>query len=370
VTRVLHAVVAGEIGGAERMLVDLASNPSATHAEHAVALVSPSDPLRRMLSDAGLRVHDRGPAREGPLPFLWRSLGPRDVAWMARVARDERACIVHLHTFASQVVGTRAALRVGARILRTEHSTRAYVDPSCWPFSRWSLARADACVAISEHVRAVATARAPWAAAKVGVVPNGVDVERFAPREEPKAEAFTFVTVARLERRKGVDLALDALARVPGARLDVIGEGDQRRALEDGARARGLDDRVRFHGFVADTRGLLSQAHAALCASREEGLGIALIEAMALGLPVVGFAVGGVPELVEDGRTGLLCRAGDVDALAASMRRAIEGRARLPDMGSAARDRVKARFSLQAMCAGYAETYARLSHDERPRQAP
>jgi glycosyltransferase involved in cell wall biosynthesis len=370
VTRVLHAVVAGEVGGAERMLVDLASNPGATRAEHAVALVTPSDSLRRMLSEAGLRVHDRGPAREGPLPFLWRSLGPRDVAWMAGVARDERARIVHLHTFASQVVGTRAALRVGARVLRTEHSTRAYVDPSCWPFSRWSLARADACVAISEYVRAVATARAPWAAAKVHVVPNGVDVEHFAPREEPKPEAFTFVLVARLERRKGVDLALEALARVPGAHLDVIGDGDQRRALEDAARARGVGHRVRFHGFVADTRGTLSRAHAALCTSREEGLGIALIEAMSTGLPVVGFAVGGVPELVEEGKTGLLCRPGDVEALAVAMRGAMEARAKLARMGAAARDRVTTRFSVQAMCAGYAEAYARLSSDEGSRQAP
>ena len=162
-TRVVHVVVAGETGGAERMLVDLASQAASTGAEHAVALFTPNDALRRMLRDAGLRVHDRGAVREGPLPFLWRSLGPRDVAWLTHVLREERADVAQLHTFASQVLGTRAAARSGARVLRTEHSTRVYDDPSCWPFSRWSLARADAAVAISEHVRAVALARAPWA---------------------------------------------------------------------------------------------------------------------------------------------------------------------------------------------------------------
>ncbi len=136
-TRVVHVVVAGELGGAERMLVDLATHPAQTGVEHAVALRTPTDALRRTLRDAGLRVHDRGRAREGPLPFLWSTLGPLDVDWIRSVIEAEGARIVHLHTFASQVVGTRAARLAGARVLRTEHSTPAYVDPSCWPLSRW-----------------------------------------------------------------------------------------------------------------------------------------------------------------------------------------------------------------------------------------
>jgi glycosyltransferase involved in cell wall biosynthesis len=359
VTRVVHVVVAGEMGGAERMLVDLATRPGDSGAEHSVALFTPNDALRRMLRDAGLRLHDRGAVREGPLPFLWRSLGPRDVEWVARVLREERADVAHLHTFASQVLGTRAARRVGVRVLRTEHSTRVYDDPSCWPFSRWSLARADTAVAISEHVRAVALAKAPWAAGKMRVVPNGVDVEHFAPREGARAEAFTFVLVGRLEPRKGVDLALEALAGVPGARLDVLGIGALREALEAQARALGLTDRVRFLGYADDARPILARAHAALCSSRSEGLGIALLEAMAMGLPVVGFAVGGVPEIVTDGQTGRLCRAGDVGALGAAMREAIGARGTLATMGAAARRRVVERFSVKEMCAHYGEVYAR-----------
>lgn len=358
-TRVVHVVVAGEVGGAERMLVDLASRPHAG-VEHSVALRTPSDALRRMFRDAGLRVHDRGPAREGPLPFLWSTLGPRDVAWLARVLAQERADVAHLHTFASQVVGTRAARRSGARVLRTEHSTRAYDDPSCWPFSRWSLARADASVAVSKHVRAVAIARAPWAAGKMHVVYDGVDTGRFAPSGEAKPSPFTFVLVGRLEPRKGVDLALEALVSVPEARLDVVGDGQERMALEAKARALGVAHRVRFHGQLTDTRPVLARAHAALSASRSEGMGIALLEAMATELPVVGFAVGGVPELVDDGHTGLLCRAGDVVALSAAMRDATAARPRLVEMGAAARTRVVERFSVTAMCDGYARMYATL----------
>jgi glycosyltransferase involved in cell wall biosynthesis len=369
VTRVVHVVAAGEMGGAERMLVDLAGTASTARAgvEHAVALFTPNEALRRMLRDAGLRVRDRGVVREGPLPYLWRSLGPRDVAWLTRVLEEERADVAHLHTFASQVLGTRAALRAGARVVRTEHSTRVYDDPSCWPFSRWSLARADAAVAISEHVRAVALKRAPWAAGKVRVVPNGVDVERFAPREDAKADAFTFILVGRFEPRKGVDLALEALATVPGARLDILGVGALRASLEAQAGALGVTDRVRFLGYAPDARPLLARAHAALCSSRSEGQGIALLECMAMGLPVVGFAVGGVPEIVVDGTTGMLCPPGDVAALGATMRAAMAAPSRLAAMGDAARRRVVERFSGRAMRDGYAAVYAGLTPASRPR---
>ncbi|HEY3822121.1 MAG TPA: glycosyltransferase family 4 protein [Polyangiaceae bacterium] len=370
-TRVVHVVVAGETGGAERMLVDLATRAADTGAEHAVALFTPNEALRRMLREAGLRVHDRGRVREGPLPYLWRSLGPGDVAWLAGVLREERADVAHLHTFASQVLGTRAAARSGARILRTEHSTRVYDDPSCWPFSRWSLARADAAVAVSAHVRGVALGRAPWAAERMRVVPNGVDVEHFAPRDDAKADAFTFVLVGRLEPRKGVDLAVEALAGVPGARLDILGIGAERATIERKAREMGVADRVRFLGYAKDARPLLARAHAALCSSRSEGLGIALLEGMAMGLPVVGFAVGGVPEIVVDGvdgvdgATGMLCPAGDVAALSRTMREAMGAEARMREMGAAGRKRVVERFSVKAMGAGYAEVYDRLGSRRR-----
>jgi glycosyltransferase involved in cell wall biosynthesis len=361
VTRVVHVVVAGEIGGAERMLVELASRPAQTAAEHAVALLTPNDGLRRVLQAAGLRVHDRGPVREGPLAFAWRTFGPRDVAWLAQILHDERADVAHLHTFASQVVGTRAAIRAGARVLRTEHSTRAYADPTCWPFSRWSLARADLCVAVSEHVRGVALGRAPWATPKMRVVHNGVDVDRFAPDGAHRPDELTFALSGRLEPRKGADLAVEAIGRVPDARLLVVGDGAERSALEATARARGVADRVRFHGHLADVRPVVRTAHAALCASRAEGLGVALLEAMSMGLPVVGFAVGGVPEIVEDGVTGMLCRGSDADALAAVMQRAVRARAELEAMGDAARRAVHARFSAAAMCEGYASAYASLA---------
>jgi glycosyltransferase involved in cell wall biosynthesis len=360
--KVLHVVVAGAIGGAERMLADLASRPRATCAEHAVAAMTPNPQLVQLLRGAGVRVHDRGLVRENVASYLWRSLGPADVAWLGRVLREERANIVHLHTFASQVVGTRAARRIGARVVRTEHSTRVYVDATCWPFSRWSLEHADALVAVSAHVRGVTIEKAPCAESKLRLVYDGVDVERFAPREEGRnaGDPFRFVLVGRLEPRKGVDLAIAALAHVPHAVLDVVGDGHERSRLEALTREHGVQDRVIFHGYLEDTRPAVARAQAAVCSSREEGLGLALLEAMAMARPVVGFAVGGVPETVSHGETGWLTREQTAPALAARMREAAADPGRARALGHAAHARVAAAFSVDRMCRGYAEVYASL----------
>jgi glycosyltransferase involved in cell wall biosynthesis len=367
--KVVHVVVAGEVGGAERMLVDLAAHPELSGADHVIALMTPNPRLSRLLEASGLDVRDRGVVRENVASFLWRSLGPSDAAWLTDVLRSERADIVHLHTFGSQVIGTRAALRAGARVLRTEHSSRVYTDASCWPFSRWSLGRADRVVAISHHIQSVVLSRAPFARERLVLVSNGVDTSRFAPRhglarDGQARHGFAFALVGRLERRKGVDLALEALARLGShsaeATLDVVGHGYQRAALERQAAALGIASRVRFHGHVDDTRDVLARADAALCSSREEGLGIALLEAMAMQRPVVAFAVGGVPEFVKDEETGWLARARTSEALAARMQDAMADADRRRALGRAARAAVVASYSMQAMCDGYREAYASL----------
>lgn len=372
---VVHVVVAGEVGGAERMLVDLArtGGTGAPRRAHSVALLTPSDRLRALFRDAGLDVDDRGPVREGPLSYLARSFGARDAEWIARVVRKRGARIVHLHTFGSQVVGTRGAQRAGVRVVRTEHSTRVYEDPSCWPFSRWSLALVDAVVAISEHVASVARAKAPWAAAKVRVVPNGVDTEHFAPRTGAEARARTsttsassaeaplrFVALGRLDRRKGLDVAFAALAKVPGAVLDVVGDGDERAALVAEAARLGVSDRVRFLGWVDDVRSAIADADVALSSARAEGLGIALLEAMAMERTVVALPTGGVPEIVADGATGWLAHGHGAEALARVMQDAVDRRDEVRSRAVRARASVVARFSIEAMRRGYDAVYDAL----------
>jgi glycosyltransferase involved in cell wall biosynthesis len=357
---VVHVVAAGEIGGAERMLTDLA-RPGASSRRHSIALFTPNDRLRAFFRDAGIEVDDRGRVREGVVPYLASTLGRDDVRWLAKILEQRQAGIVHLHTFASQVLGTRAAERTGARIVRTEHSTRVYEDPSCWPFAKWSLKRADAVVCISDHIREVATSRAPFLQ-RVLIVHNGVDTSHFSPVRVPVPvpEMTRFIALGRLDARKGLDLALEALSLVDDVTLDIAGDGDERASLEALASKLGLRDRVRFLGWQSDARPAIADADAALSSARTEGLGIALLEAMAMARPVVGVPIGGIPEIVRDGETGWLAETRSAPALASAMRAAASNADERARRGLAARDRAVAHFSVDAMRRGYEAIYAAL----------
>lgn len=357
-TRVVHVVVAGELGGAERMVADLAGGDGG--ATHAIALVSANPALRTLFVEAGARVHDRGPVADSRLARAGRYLGLTDLDWLTDVLRAERARIVHVHTFASQLLGARAARRVGARLVRSEHSTRVYQHAG-WPLSRWSLRRADAIVAVSAHLAGVVRARAPEVDARLSVIPNGVDTDRFAPAPPPppRSPCFELVALARLDPRKQLEVAIDAVAAVPRARLTIVGEGSEGPRLRAHVAARRLGERVRFVGFASDPRPHLHAADAAISSSREEGLGIALLEAMACGRPVCALPTGGVPEIVRAGETGWLASGHSAAALAACVAEAARAPARAVRLGASARAFVLARHSVHAMRAAYADVYER-----------
>jgi glycosyltransferase involved in cell wall biosynthesis len=363
--RVLHVVCAGEAAGAERLLIDLVTHAELTRATHAVALFTPSERVADHFRSRGLRVHDRGRVRENPISYLWRSLGPSDVRWLEGIIAKERANVVHLHTFASHVLGTRAALAAGARIVRTEHDTRHFIDPSCSTFTRWSLRRTDAVVAVAAHVATFVAETAPYAADRITVVKNGVDTDYFSP-PPARTGPFTFVMACRLEPGKQVDVAIEALARVPAAHLIVAGDGSQRRKLERLARAWGVSDRIELRGFMPDPRLAIAEADAGLSASRHESFGLSVLEAMSMGKPVVAFAVGGISEMVQHGKTGLLARSITASELAARMQEAVDRPDRMRAMGVRAREMAVRDCGLGAMCRGYADVYEKLVREPRP----
>ena len=156
-------------------------------------------------------------------------------------------------------------------------------------------------------------------------IPNPAPDVAGASGAAPERPLFVFA--GRLTRQKALDVALAALERVPGARLVVVGDGPDRAALE--RRAAALDGRVDFRGALprGETLAVLAGATAAVLSSDWENLPHAAVEALALGVPVVATAVGGVPEVVRDGENGLLVAPGDVAGLAEALRRVAEDRA-------------------------------------------
>jgi glycosyltransferase involved in cell wall biosynthesis len=201
---------------------------------------------------------------------------------------------------------------------------------------------------------------APHAADKITVVPNGIDMAWFHPIDAALEGPVRFAVVGRLEPVKRVHLAIEAVAQVPGVHLTIAGDGQERRRLEQLVRDLRLENRVQFLGQVGDTRPVLAACDALINTTRDEGLGLAVIEAAAMEKPAIAFASGGIPEIVEDGQTGWLVKAETAAGLAAVLAEASADRARLAAMGKAARQWVETRFGLDAMCVGYAEVYEEL----------
>jgi glycosyltransferase involved in cell wall biosynthesis len=354
--RVMQLVAGGDVGGAERLLVDLATRPEESRADHEIALFTSNPALHELFVAAGLVVHRRGEAKDNPLAYLSRSLGSADVGWLARLLRERRIDVLHTHTLGSHVLGTRAARAAGFPQLRTEHHVMHYAGWSSSAFTRWAAARTDRFVAVSEYVRAILARTAPLVAARTTVVRNGVDERFFAARRRPDGP-FSAAVVGRLASWKRVGLAIVAcdLAGVP---LVVVGDGDERRRLEDLARRRRAP--VRFVGYQRDPRPFFAACDVTLNTSKGEPLGLSLLESLAMERPVIAFASGGAPEIVQDGQTGWLVEDTGPLPLVLALLRAKAERDRLPAMGAAGRRFVELHASIGSMCRGYAAEYEAL----------
>lgn len=172
--------------------------------------------------------------------------------------------------------------------------------------------------------------------------------------EPARLEPGTVVFVGRLTEQKALPVLLDAMAQVPEARLELVGDGPERAALESRVASTGLGERVSFHG--AQPRDVvlahLAGARAAVLSSAWENLPHAAVEALSVGTPVVSTAVGGVPEVVHDGENGLLVPPNDVEAFAGALRRMIGD--------DALRDRLAAAAQPSVAAIGRDAVYTRL----------
>jgi glycosyltransferase involved in cell wall biosynthesis len=189
----------------------------------------------------------------------------------------------------------------------------------------------------------------------VHVIPYGVESAGDGGRAE--REKLVAGVAANLEYWKGIDVLLDAarLARAP-LRLEIYGTGSQRGQLE--RQAAGLD--ARFHGFVHDMRGPLAGLDVLVQPSRADNLPLSILEAMAAGLPVIGTRVGGIPELVLDGETGLLVEPESPEALARALDSLAASAERRAELGSRARERVEEHFSADGVATRTVALYEEL----------
>jgi glycosyltransferase involved in cell wall biosynthesis len=191
------------------------------------------------------------------------------------------------------------------------------------------------------------------------VIPNGVELERFGRPREPVPGRILWL--GRLAPPKRPDLALRAVAlarsKVPAAHLHVVGEGVQGGELEALSAELQLGDAVRFLGTRDDVPDLLASAECVLLASDYEGCPLAVLEALAAGVPVVATSVGGIPEILDHDRTGLLVEPGSPGSLAAALIELLSSPGRAAELGFAGRRVAAARFSIERMTADVVGLY-------------
>jgi glycosyltransferase involved in cell wall biosynthesis len=358
--KVLILITLAEVGGAQTYVGQLL--PALTERYDVVVAAHGPGPLRDAARDAG--------ARFVALRQVRRDLNPaRDLLGLLELIvliRRERPDLVHANSSKAGVLGRLAALVAGTRVRAfTVHgwAFKAYAGAAAALF-RWAdrlLAPATTVtICVSETERAAGLAARTCRAARTVVIPNAVDVER-APRAALTGDPPRIVTVGRLAAPKDPLTLVRALPAL-GARdcsLAFVGGGPEQPRVEAELRAHGLGDRVELLGERRDVPDLLAAADVFVLASRSEGAPLSVLEAMAAGLPVVASAVGGVPELVAAGETGLLVPPGDPAALAAALARLLDDATLRRRMGAAGRSRARDRFDLPALRAAHLELYAR-----------
>jgi glycosyltransferase involved in cell wall biosynthesis len=361
-------------GGTERLVIELCRRLNHEMQSMVCCLDEPGA-WATELTERGIPV-----VAMGRTPGFHPSLAFR----LRDVMRTHAIEVVHCHHYTPYVYGVlAAALHRSVRVIFTEHgrlhgvgisTKRRLVNPvlAKWPARIFSVSRA----LKFDMVREGFPDRA------ITVLYNGIEVgappqpaERAAMRQALgiPAESTVIGTVGRLDPVKNLGLLLEARAllgdRLSSTRIVIVGDGPERQALVDRAAALGISDVTHFTGHRADAREVMSTFDVYANCSTYEGVSLTILEAMAAALPVVATRVGGNPEVVVDGETGVLIPV-DARGLAAAISRLAENYADRQVMGAAGRRRAERDFTIQRMVSDYALAYQGLPGSEVNHTAP
>jgi glycosyltransferase involved in cell wall biosynthesis len=315
-----------------------------------------------LTSDRRVRLHEFSSARR---------LAPGDLgSWLRLFRLAAGADLIHVHSSKAGFLGrlAAAARRRGHVCIFTPHgwsfwAARGIEAKLYRRLERLAARWCRTILVVSDYERSAGLAAGVGRPDQYRVVRNGVDVRQFTLSPDPVPGRV--VAVGRLAPQKRPDLAVRAFARVrsrhPAAELHLVGDGPMRRQVERIIAELGLQEAVQVLGQRGDVPGLLARASCLLLSSDYEGCPFSVLEAMAAGVPVVATRVGGVPELVDDGVTGLLVEPGNHDALSKAVTELLDEPERARQLGMAGRVRARDALSLETSMRQIADVYEEVA---------
>jgi glycosyltransferase involved in cell wall biosynthesis len=358
--------------GAERVVATLARDASQAETPSYVGVFQnshvPENQVPELLERTGLHVL-RIPC-EGRLDL-------KVPGKICEIAMAERIQILHTHGYKADIFGYLASKRLNIPILATCHLwTRQTLAIRVYEFlDRLILRKFDAVAAVSERIAEEAV-RSGISRGKVSVIDNGIDMEPFAAAKptlagDLDANGQTVIgTVGRLVEQKGMRHFLAAaklaLSKNPKLKFVIVGDGPDRKALEQLACSMGVVGNVIFTGSRTDMPGVYASFDIFVLASLDEGLPMALLEAMASGRPCIATRVGAIPSVIPNGECGLLVEPADDEALYQALAKYIENAGWRRSLGEIGRNRVREKFSSLGMTRKYLRLYQQLCGETLP----
>lgn len=372
--KILHVIKVVLIAGAETHLLHLIEGQRAAGLDsHLLVLVEPDNPMDDLVA--------RAEARDIPVQRLTirAHFDPTLPARLRGLVRRGGYGILHSHLIHADL---HCALAVWGKdqpyLVTSRHNDDRFRYR--WPvrlLNRWLWARVDHGIAISNWVRRFSIERENAPRDRITTVHYGIDPNKFTSNVEKdrlrerlaaelniKSSSAMMGTVCRLVPQKGVGHALRAFWYVTkafeAANFVVVGDGPERPQLEELVHGLEIDDRVHFLGWRDNPRQILAALDGLIVPSLWEGFGMVMLEAMALSVPVIASRVSAIPEVVIDGKTGVLVSPGDEDGLASALSLFLEDPYLAQEMGQAGRERVEQHFTVTRMVKGINTVYESL----------
>jgi glycosyltransferase involved in cell wall biosynthesis len=365
--KVTHVVLSMDTGGMERVVLSLVREGLKLGQEVQVLCVEHAGTLAPEVERLGARVVALN--KEPGLKL-------RALSECRKVLRSSRPDVLHAHQIGALFYTGYAARSLGvSAIVHTEHGKHFEDVPRS---TKW-MAKAAASSAkrifcVSQDIATAMEAYGIAPASKIRYLANGIETGRYVSTDGGAAGrasmgipagAPVIGTVANLREVKRQDVLVRGFARVRAAErgeahLLLVGDGPLRGDLERLAKELGVADRVHFAGHQSNPELFLAAMNIFSLTSRSEGMPLSILEAWAAGLPVVASRVGGLPELIEEGRTGLMFESGNDEALGVLFTELVRDAARARVMGEAGRELVRRRYDVSVMAGRYQECYMEL----------